>query len=340
MHVVRTQPPPRAGGGVGGGGRATLAARGRGGGGWGGAGRVGGGVAAPLWSAPRPVAAGPREVHRPAAPGGGGRCPRPPRSSARRAGGGGGRGRGRGKKGGRREGLGGLTGRAAPVTAHLGQGVSNTTCTLRRRRHAATSSRIASHPPSVGVALRAGVLRGAAAVLPGLAAPRTTRHTPVGVEASTSAAAARASLGGARGLTPRRRHRTEPSWVIPTPMAPRSPRRRRPTLRPGAPGAGARRPRAAGRLPRLGGLGGGPGPRGAPAGGRPWRSARPPSQWRRGDRQRVKGKGKVLGRSPNSSVSVIPTCPSQHPFRLAGVTGTLAPRTLRSDPTGIRTEHL
>ena len=33
---------------------------------------------------------------------------------------------------------------------------------------------------------------------------------------------------------------------------------------------------------------------------------------------RGKGKGKVLGRSPNSSVSVIPTCPSQHPFRLAG----------------------
>ena len=31
-----------------------------------------------------------------------------------------------------------------------------------------------------------------------------------------------------------------------------------------------------------------------------------------------KGKGKVLGRSPNSSVTVIPTCPSQHPFRLAG----------------------
>ena len=31
-----------------------------------------------------------------------------------------------------------------------------------------------------------------------------------------------------------------------------------------------------------------------------------------------KGKGKVLGRAPNSSVSVIPTCPSQHPFRLAG----------------------
>ena len=34
--------------------------------------------------------------------------------------------------------------------------------------------------------------------------------------------------------------------------------------------------------------------------------------------QQGKGKGKVLGRSPNSSVSVIPTCPSQHPFRLAG----------------------
>ena len=31
-----------------------------------------------------------------------------------------------------------------------------------------------------------------------------------------------------------------------------------------------------------------------------------------------KGKGKVLGRSPNSSVTVIPTCPSQRPFRLAG----------------------
>ena len=31
-----------------------------------------------------------------------------------------------------------------------------------------------------------------------------------------------------------------------------------------------------------------------------------------------KGKGKVLGRSPNSSVTVIHTCPSQHPFRLAG----------------------
>ena len=31
-----------------------------------------------------------------------------------------------------------------------------------------------------------------------------------------------------------------------------------------------------------------------------------------------KGKGKVLGRSPHSSVTVIPTCPSQQPFRLAG----------------------
>ena len=31
-----------------------------------------------------------------------------------------------------------------------------------------------------------------------------------------------------------------------------------------------------------------------------------------------RGKGKVLGRTPNSSVTVIPTCPSQHPFRLAG----------------------
>ena len=31
-----------------------------------------------------------------------------------------------------------------------------------------------------------------------------------------------------------------------------------------------------------------------------------------------KGKGKVPGRSPNSSVTVIPTCPSQHHFRLAG----------------------
>ena len=49
--------------------------------------------------------------------------------------------------------------------------------------------------------------------------------------------------------------------------------------------------------------------------------------------------GKVLRRSPNSSVSVIPTCPSQHPFRLA-VTNTLGPRTLRTNPTGIRTEHL
>ena len=50
-----------------------------------------------------------------------------------------------------------------------------------------------------------------------------------------------------------------------------------------------------------------------------------------------KGKGKLLGRSPNSSVSVIPTCPSQHPFRPRGVTDTLAPRTLRSSPTGVRT---
>ena len=31
-----------------------------------------------------------------------------------------------------------------------------------------------------------------------------------------------------------------------------------------------------------------------------------------------KGKGKLLGRTPNSSVPLIPTCPSQHPFRLAG----------------------
>ena len=36
------------------------------------------------------------------------------------------------------------------------------------------------------------------------------------------------------------------------------------------------------------------------------------------EKRQGKGKGKVLGRSSNSSVSVIPTCPSKHPFRLTG----------------------
>ena len=40
--------------------------------------------------------------------------------------------------------------------------------------------------------------------------------------------------------------------------------------------------------------------------------------WRSITPTQGKGKGKLLGRPPNSSVSVIPTCPSQHPFRLAG----------------------
>ena len=33
---------------------------------------------------------------------------------------------------------------------------------------------------------------------------------------------------------------------------------------------------------------------------------------------KVKVKVKCSGALPNSSVTVIPTCPSQHPFRLAG----------------------
>ena len=32
-----------------------------------------------------------------------------------------------------------------PVPAHLGQGAWNTTCTLRRCRHASRSARVASH---------------------------------------------------------------------------------------------------------------------------------------------------------------------------------------------------
>ena len=37
------------------------------------------------------------------------------------------------------------------------------------------------------------------------------------------------------------------------------------------------------------------------------------ARWDTIELQRGKGKGKVLGRSPNSSVSVIPTCPkAQH----------------------------
>ena len=53
-----------------------------------------------------------------------------------------------------------------------------------------------------------------------------------------------------------------------------------------------------------------------------------------------KGKGKVLGRSSelqrnrDAYLSLAASLPAR------GVTDTLAPRTLRSDPTGIRTKHL
>ena len=64
---------------------------------------------------------------------------------------------------------------------------------------------------------------------------------------------------------------------------------------------------------------------GAHQSGNPWKGKwiPPPLHWRCKDGPQGmgnigKGKGKVLGRTPNSSVTVIPTCPSQHPFRLAG----------------------
>ena len=53
-----------------------------------------------------------------------------------------------------------------------------------------------------------------------------------------------------------------------------------------------------------------------------------------------KGKGKVLGRSSELQRNRDPYLSLTASLPARGVTDTLAPRTLRSDPTGIRTKHL
>ena len=177
MHAARPQPPLRAWGG----GRLAAVPRVRRGGGWGGGwwgaggrgGREGGRGAAPR----RRRAAGGAQTRRR----GGGSVSLPasfPRSPGR---GGGGRGRGPGLKG-CKGGEGGLrrpSRQGCPVAAHLGQGVSNTTCTPRRRRHAATSSRIASHARA-WAALSARVCCGGCCGAPG--AGSTAYHTATPVE--------------------------------------------------------------------------------------------------------------------------------------------------------------
>ena len=111
MHAVRTQPPPRAGGGR----LAAVPRVGRGGGwGEGGGGREGGGEGRRATVVcPRPVAAGPRGGALTRRPGEG--SVSPPATFPRSPGwwGGGGEGGAGGKRRGGREGLGGLTGRAA-----------------------------------------------------------------------------------------------------------------------------------------------------------------------------------------------------------------------------------
>ena len=70
-----------------------------------------------------------------------------------------------------------------PRPAHLGQGARKATCTLRRCRHARTSSRAASHACAVTSSPRGGTRAvGAAGATPGRATPHhTTGRIPSGL---------------------------------------------------------------------------------------------------------------------------------------------------------------
>ena len=157
MHTVHTQPHCGLGGG---GGQARRRAAGGGGGrtsrdarwGGGGAGREGGGRRTPS-ARPRPVTnrGGCGGAHKPP-PRGEGRCPRPPRSTARRVGGGGGAREGRG---------GGASAASAvrlpsdntPGSGRVEHDLHPVALPPRRHELADREPR-----PSVGVAPRAGVL--------------------------------------------------------------------------------------------------------------------------------------------------------------------------------------
>ena len=150
------------------------------GGGWGG--RFGGGaggrgerVAAPR----RRRAAGGAHTRRP-----GRRSVSPPASFPRSLGRGGGGGEGGGggakrKQGGRGEGFGGLTGRAAQWP-HTWVRAFRTRPAPRGAAATPPQARGSRATPERGRRFLRGGAVGAAAALLGLAAPRTTRHTPVG----------------------------------------------------------------------------------------------------------------------------------------------------------------
>ena len=220
LHIMLCAPSRRGLGGAG-----SPPCRGSGGegvgGGWGGRevggeGRGGGEGGSPRHcSLPPPRCCGAAEgVHRPATLGGVGV---PARHVPPLAGRGGGRGRGRGVKirrgGGRASAISpaGLPSDRTPGSGRFEHNLHPAAPPPRRR--------IASHARAWASLSRRGSCGGGRGAHE---AGSTAHHKAYtrGMEASTSAAATRASLGGARGLTPRRRHRTEPSWVIPTQWPP------------------------------------------------------------------------------------------------------------------------
>ena len=127
-------------------------------------------------------------------------------------------------QGGREGGGGGATVAFAdgrPVPAHLGQSAWNTTCTLRRCRHASSSARTVSHARAWASSPARGYrCCGGGCGDPG--AGITAYHTAYtrGKEASTAPAAASWSWSGARDLSPRRRQLTVPPCVTPTQWPP------------------------------------------------------------------------------------------------------------------------
>ena len=108
-----------------------------------------------------------------------------------------------------------------PEPAHLGQGARKAGCTMRRSRHACTSSQVASHARAVALSPARGYwCCGGSGGDPG--AGNTAYHTAytLGIEASTAPVAAHRSRGAARDPSTRERHRTVPSWVTPTQWPP------------------------------------------------------------------------------------------------------------------------
>ena len=163
------------------------------------------------------------------------------------------------------------------VPAHLGQGAWNTTCTLRRCRHASTSARAAGHARAVALSSAPGYrCCGGGCGNPG--AGVNAYHTAYTQDGGQHRAGGRMWVWGrGEGRVAPGEARVGAAVGDSHPMASGALRVVVPTLDQEHPALRGCWPRPVGWRLRRSGRGGGPGPRGALGGGRPRRAARHPS---------------------------------------------------------------